>query len=111
MIDRTQHPAQGLLKGESGASGDFELNDVAVPPKTIMWMDEKDEITMNPPGGGGYGDPLKRDPTQVLNDVRNGFVTEQAAESAYGVAFKYENGLLEIDDVATRKLRAEVGDA
>ena len=62
-------------------------------------------------GGGGYGDPLKRDPTQVLEDVRNGFVTEQAAQSAYGVALKRESGLLEIDEAATGILRAQVGHA
>ena len=89
MIDRTQHPAQGLLKGQSGASGDFELNDVAVPPKTIMWMDAKDEITMNPPGGGGYGDPLTRDPQSVLNDVIHNYVSIAAARDLYGVVITF----------------------
>src|SRR5947209_18100807 len=32
------------------------------------------------PGGGGYGDPLRRDPERVLADVREGFVAPEAAE-------------------------------
>ncbi|AHH19902.1 putative hydantoin utilization protein B [Nocardia nova SH22a] len=36
-------------------------------------------------GGGGYGDPLRRDPEAVAGDVRNGKVTPAGAESAYGV--------------------------
>ena len=36
-------------------------------------------------GGGGYGDPLERDPELVLKDVKNGDVTIPFAREAYGV--------------------------
>ena len=36
-------------------------------------------------GGGGYGDPLDRDPARVLRDVINGLVTPEAAAKTYGV--------------------------
>jgi N-methylhydantoinase B len=36
-------------------------------------------------GGGGYGDPLKRDPAGVLNDVLDGKVSVDAARNSYGV--------------------------
>ncbi len=36
-------------------------------------------------GGGGYGDPLQRDPALVATDVREGFVSPQAARALYGV--------------------------
>jgi N-methylhydantoinase B len=36
-------------------------------------------------GGGGYGDPIDRDPALVANDVRRGLVTAGAAEAIYGV--------------------------
>ncbi|MCI2417345.1 hydantoinase B/oxoprolinase family protein [Saccharopolyspora sp. K220] len=36
-------------------------------------------------GGGGYGDPLERDPDSVARDVANGYVTAQSAEAVYGV--------------------------
>ena len=39
-------------------------------------------------GAGGYGDPLLRDPARVLDDVRNGKVSVQAAERDYGVMLR-----------------------
>jgi N-methylhydantoinase B len=38
-------------------------------------------------GGGGYGPPWRRDPDSVLWDVKNGYVSREAAESIYGVVF------------------------
>ena len=46
-----------------------------------------DTITLGLPGGGGYGDPLQRDPRDVLTDVQGGFVTCEAATHDYGVVF------------------------
>ena len=34
-------------------------------------------------GGGGYGNPEKRDPVAVANDIAEGYVTEDAAKSVY----------------------------
>jgi N-methylhydantoinase B len=42
-------------------------------------------------GGGGYGDPLKRNPEAVLADVANGHVTEKAAAEYYGVILRNHN--------------------
>ena len=42
-------------------------------------------------GGGGYGDPLERDPELVAQDFRNGLVSEKTALSVYGVVLD-ENG-------------------
>jgi N-methylhydantoinase B len=53
-------------------------------------------------GGGGYGDPLDRDPELVLRDVRNGVVSRASAESVYGVGLDAEG---EIDAGATGSLR------
>jgi len=36
-------------------------------------------------GGGGYGDPLERDPEKVLEDYHQGYITREHAKSAYGV--------------------------
>ena len=36
-------------------------------------------------GGGGYGDPRKRDRGQLRQEVRNGVISEQAAREAYGL--------------------------
>jgi N-methylhydantoinase B len=42
-------------------------------------------FTMTWQGGGGYGDPLTRDPDAVARDVQENKVTVQAARTVYGV--------------------------
>ncbi len=55
-------------------------------------------------GGGGYGDPIKRDPNAVSADIANGHVTIDAARAQYGVVFN-GNGP---DQAATKKRREEI---
>ena len=55
-------------------------------------------------GGPGYGDPLLRDPVRVLDDVRNGKVSVQAADRDYGVRVSGPPWCVE--EPATRELRA-----
>ena len=55
-------------------------------------------------GGGGYGDPLERDPEAVLDDCRTGAVSVQSARDVYGVVFR--NGTAAVDAAATETLRA-----
>ncbi|MDO8187769.1 hydantoinase B/oxoprolinase family protein [Conexibacter sp. CPCC 205706] len=43
-------------------------------------------------GGGGYGDPLLRDPAAVAADVRDGYVSAEAARAAYGVVLAGGDG-------------------
>jgi len=57
-------------------------------------------------GGGGYGDPLDRDPKRLLADVANGYVSREAAESDYGVVIDPET--LKIDAEKTNALRARL---
>jgi N-methylhydantoinase B len=42
-------------------------------------------VSIEASAGGGWGDPLKRDPSLVLRDVRDGIVSVQSALSDYGV--------------------------
>jgi N-methylhydantoinase B len=59
-------------------------------------------------GGGGYGDPLARDPNRVLRDVEEGFVSIEHAVQAYGVVIggRLDDDSLYVDDEATRARRA-----
>jgi N-methylhydantoinase B len=52
-------------------------------------------------GGGGYLDPLERDPEAVLNDVRGRVVSREAAKSIYGTILDEES----VDLAATAELR------
>jgi N-methylhydantoinase B len=57
-------------------------------------------------GGPGFGDPIDRDPAAVLDDVRRGFVTVEAARRGYAVVIDPER--LKVDDGATRTAREEI---
>jgi N-methylhydantoinase B len=56
-------------------------------------------------GGGGYGDPFEREPSLVLDDVRNELVSREAALVQYGVVLA--EGHLAVDEAATVALRAD----
>ena len=50
-------------------------------------------------GGGGYGSPFERDPEEVVQDVRNGYVSIEKAYEDYGVIIIPNS--LEVNEVAT----------
>jgi N-methylhydantoinase B len=53
--------------------------------------------------GGGYGDPLERDPELVLGDVLDGYVSVSGAQEDYGVVLRDNR----IDAQETARLRAQ----
>jgi N-methylhydantoinase B len=57
------------------------------PPPYALWRLGPSRLTVSSPGGGGYGDPIDRDPAAVLRDVRDDVVTQREAEEVYGVVF------------------------
>ncbi|AGL02211.1 oxoprolinase family protein [Desulfoscipio gibsoniae] len=59
-------------------------------------------------GGGGYGDPVKRKPEKVLEDVEDGLISTTQARDEYGVVFVKVGGVLSIDDDATARHRKEM---
>lgn len=67
-------------------------------------METGDVLVNNTGGGGGYGHPYDREPDRVGRDVRNGFVSVQAAAADYGVAVDADT--LEVDQEATAALRS-----
>ncbi len=69
-------------------------------------------IRIQTTGGGGWGDPLRRDPALVVRDVRWGKVSAAAARDDYGVVLTgtVGGGDLRFDAGATRSLRASMAD-
>ena len=61
-----------------------------------------DVVIMESAGGGGYGDPLERDPEAVRADVREGFVSAERAREGYGVVLDAAG---EVDEEATAAAR------
>jgi len=60
-------------------------------------------------GGGGYGDPIDRDPAAVLGDTQLGLVTEAAAHAIYGVVLASGGAAVNASATAARRqaIRAE----
>jgi N-methylhydantoinase B len=56
-------------------------------------------------GGGGYGDPLERDPERVAADVRQEYVSREEARRTYGVVVGEDGG---VDEEATEARREEI---
>ncbi|GJD48615.1 Acetophenone carboxylase delta subunit [Methylobacterium crusticola] len=62
-------------------------------------------------GGGGFGDPLERDPARVVEDVADDYVSVARAAKDYGVVLRVVDADLcryEVDAAATEALRAEI---
>jgi N-methylhydantoinase B len=64
-----------------------------------------DAYVMRSGGGGGFGAPLDRDPELVLADVRQGYVSCEAARTGYGVVITDDGAL---DAAATADLRRQL---
>jgi N-methylhydantoinase B len=58
-------------------------------------------LLMESSGGGGFGDPLERDPARVAEDLAEGYVTPTAATDIYGVVLT--NGTIDAAATATRR--------
>ena len=67
-----------------------------------------DQVRIVAPGGGGWGDPLRRSPERVVADVAEGFVTPAAAQRDYGLTVERGGGAW---DATPTTARAEVGRA
>ena len=60
-------------------------------------------LVVSSPGGGGFGDPLDRDPARVLRDVRDGVVSVEAARRFYGVVVAPGGRRVNADATARRR--------
>ena len=86
MYDRTKRPALGLQGGQPGSPGRVSLSDGTQPhPKSHYSLQPGQRVILELPGGGGFGDPARRDPQRVRDDVRAGYVSSEAAARDYGV--------------------------
>jgi N-methylhydantoinase B len=75
-------------------------------PYCAFELGEDDILYTRQSSGGGYGDPLERDPRMVLKDVTLGLVSAEAAREVYGVCLSRD--FQEIDYSATDHLRSDI---
>jgi N-methylhydantoinase B len=106
--DRRVHRPFGLYGGSPGAPSENVLNPDSdaqpLPSKLTMTIRRGDVFRHVLAGGGGWGDPLARDPARVLRDVRNELLSVGKAAADYGVVI--DAGA--VDAAATARLRAEL---
>jgi N-methylhydantoinase B len=110
IIEKGKTPHWGLFGGKEGLrnyalvqsrrQGTFE-----VLKHPAIDLDEDDWVIVTAGGGGGYGDPLDRDPEAVRTDVVDGYVSLEGARRDYGVVFVVDAGTLRVDSEATTELR------
>lgn len=77
MFDRVEHPARGRQGGHNGATGRVNLDDgTPMKAKGLQEIPAGRHLVLHLPGGGGYGDPSRRDPQKTANDLADELVSE-----------------------------------
>jgi N-methylhydantoinase B len=110
-------PPNGCAGGMTGRPGDIWINpdgqDPQNPPKRLPTryadypLKKGDVFRLDTPGGGGHGDARQREPARVLDDVREGQLSPEAAERDYGVVIKRDGRDFVLDAAATQAARAK----
>jgi N-methylhydantoinase B len=108
-----RYPMPGIAGGNPGSPNSLTLAANSEHPVTVedmadwVQMDAGDRIVYDYGGGGGWGDPLDRDPHAVLDDVLDEYVSELGALRDYGVVLRgsLEDLTLVVDDDATARER------
>lgn len=114
LSDGAVLPAFGVLAGRSGMPvaswvehADGTIEDFDTPGKVGgHLLREGDRVVLRSAGGGGYGDPLRRDVNTVAEDVRLGYVSQRVAEEVHGVIMKPDGA---VDRAKTEAARQEIG--
>jgi len=112
--ERHQDVPWGIFGGGEGATGKVEIYNVSDPDNVRDMPAKFSGIKINAgdvhafyaPCGGGYGNPLERPATQVLEDVLDDFCTVEHARLAYGVVVDLTKET--VDESATESLRAQM---
>ena len=110
--ERGRFPPQGVVGGAAGALNHFayQQDDGDHEPPFASKMvgirlRRGQRLLLQTPGGGGYGPARARDPVEVAADVRDGYVSREAAARDYGVVL-FDDGA--VDTAGTESLRKAV---
>ncbi|HXP30357.1 MAG TPA: hydantoinase B/oxoprolinase family protein [Stellaceae bacterium] len=111
--DRMRFRPYGLFGGEPGRAtrNAFRRGGVeeALPSKVTRGLRQGDVVIHEQAGGGGFGDPLARDPRRVARDVWNEKLSTEFAREHYGVVVD-ARGTLDLDaSAALRAARRAIG--
>jgi N-methylhydantoinase B len=102
---RFKYAPQGLFNAKPGSIAKFLISGQPGDPSGLTLVHNGDVIEFHSAGGGGYGDPLQRDPEAVEADVRNEYVSIEKARKDYGVVL--DPATLQVNPAETEKVRSE----
>jgi len=110
-IGRNKFPPWGVAGGMNGTPNYCVIYKQGEEPKVVrkvaaVKLEKGDMVSLRSGGGGGWGDPLERDPELVRMDVKNEYITIDIARNIYGVVL--DPVTLEIKWDETKKLREEL---
>ncbi|UOR01247.1 hydantoinase B/oxoprolinase family protein [Leucobacter allii] len=106
-IEGKLNPPQGVRGGHGGTEPEAWVIDAAsgerkeIPIVGRYDLRRGEKVVSITPGGGGYGDPLEREPEAVLTDVEDLRVTLETARDIYGVVIA--GGAIDTDATATQR--------
>jgi N-methylhydantoinase B len=109
--DRRAHPPYGLHGGLPGAPSSNVVNPDGAPvllpalPMKALTLRRGDVFRHTLAGGGGYGDPLGRDPAAVLEDVLDEKVSAAHARAAYGVVLRRDGTAVDAAQTEAQRAR------
>ena len=111
-VENNRFPAWGVAGGKGGGLSRVVLNPGTPEEREVRAFSDDnqwkrgDVVRICTAGGGGWGDPLEREGELVLDDVKDGFVSPEAALNDYGVLIDVRT--LAIDMGATIAKREEM---
>ena len=107
LVKKTKTKPWGMAGGKEGENGHVILRPGTdreeVTGMVYESMAPGEVLVNNSGGGGGWGDPFKRDLEKVLEDVRNEYVSIKSAREDYGVVIDPET--MTVDAAATASIR------
>jgi N-methylhydantoinase B len=113
--DGTHYPPKGVRGGSDGVKARHwkvsrNGKEEELPNVVITQLQKGEIVRGNTTSGGGYGDPLERDPKRVLKDLLDGFETTERASDVYGVVVVGDIGseTLSVDVAATADRRRKL---
>jgi N-methylhydantoinase B len=109
LAEKAVLPPFGVCGGAAGATNRFWVRRAGQPiqPSPLPGkvggfpLEPDDVLLMESSGGGGFGDPLTRDPAAVAADVTQGYVSPSAAERDYGVIWR--DGAVDMDATTAKR--------